>query len=369
MDAVKAHLLEITPPFLLDETIYNTFADTPTLDREPPSPLPGWTFARKRENGESLPQAIAHRGYKAQHPENTMGAFRGAAKAGAHAIETDVHLTKDGIVVLSHDAALKRCFGKPDKIIDCNWAFINQQRTIQAPHESMPRLADLLEYLAALENEKMWLLLDIKIDNDADDIMRLMAETIESIPPNPKSPWDRRIVLGCWAAKFFPLAAHYFPTYAITNISFSPSYSRQFLPLPNLSFNILQLSLLGPGGSRFVRDAKAAGRPLFHWTVNQDDHMRWSIKHGADGVITDDPKRFLEVCDEWEHGKRAIHYTRKQWFQIIWFNFMIILFGCIFWWKFGSLPGGKPKRRPMHGKRSEVGSGPGVSVIEHKEDR
>ena len=49
-----------------------------------------------------MPQAIAHRGYKAQHPENTMGAFRGAVKAKAHAMETDIHLTKDDVVVLSH---------------------------------------------------------------------------------------------------------------------------------------------------------------------------------------------------------------------------------------------------------------------------
>ncbi|KAL8805147.1 MAG: hypothetical protein Q9182_002129 [Xanthomendoza sp. 2 TL-2023] len=332
MDAAKARLLAITPPFLTDDTVYNILADAPTLNREPPSPLPGWTFARKCENGERLPQAIAHRGYKAQHPENTMGAFRGAVEAGVHAIETDVHLTKDGVVVLSHDATLKRCFGKPDKLIERDWAYISDQRTIQAPHEAMPRLIDLLEYLAAPGNEKTWLLLDIK-------------------------------------AKFFPLAAHYFPTYPITNITFSPSYSRQFLPLPNVSFNMLELALFGLGGPHFVRDVKAAGRPLFLWTVNQDDHMRWSIKNGADGVITDDPKRYLEVCGEWEHGKREIHFTWRQWFQIIWINFMIISFACVFWWRFGTLPGGQPKRKPPQGKAKEVASAPGVSVIEHKEDQ
>ncbi|KAL8995157.1 MAG: hypothetical protein Q9169_005066 [Polycauliona sp. 2 TL-2023] len=316
MDAAKARLLAMTPPFLLDDTVYNTFADTPKLDREPPSPLPGWTFARNCENGEQLPQAIAHRGYRAKHPENSMAAFRGAVEAGVHAIETDVHLTKDGVVVLSHDPTLKRCFGKPDKIIDKEWAYVSEQRTTQAPHEQMPRLIDLLEYLAAPRNEKTWLLLDIK-------------------------------------AKLFPLAARYFPDYPITNISFSPSYSRQFLRLPNVSFNILELSLFGLGGSRFVRDAKAAGRPLFFWTVNDDDHMRWSIKRGADGVITDDPKRFLEVCEEWEHGKRDTHFSRKQWYQLIWINLMIFIFGCIFWWKFGALPGGKVKRPPAKPKTHE----------------
>lgn len=56
-----------------------------------------------------MPQAIAHRGFKERFPENTMAAFRGAVDAGAHAIETDVHLTKDGVVVLSHVSSRPGC--------------------------------------------------------------------------------------------------------------------------------------------------------------------------------------------------------------------------------------------------------------------
>ena len=49
-----------------------------------------------------FPQAIAHRGYKARYPENTLLAFSKAVDAGAHALETDIHITRDGEVVLSH---------------------------------------------------------------------------------------------------------------------------------------------------------------------------------------------------------------------------------------------------------------------------
>ena len=45
---------------------------------------------------------IAHRGYKSAFPENTMAAFRGAVGVGADGIETDLHLSKDGVVVLLH---------------------------------------------------------------------------------------------------------------------------------------------------------------------------------------------------------------------------------------------------------------------------
>ena len=49
-----------------------------------------------------LPQNIGHRGYKAAFPENTMAAFHGAVVAGAPGLETDLHLSRDGVVVLSH---------------------------------------------------------------------------------------------------------------------------------------------------------------------------------------------------------------------------------------------------------------------------
>jgi len=48
------------------------------------------------------PQAIGHRGYKAKYPENTMSSFTAAVEAGVEALETDVRLSKDDVVVLSH---------------------------------------------------------------------------------------------------------------------------------------------------------------------------------------------------------------------------------------------------------------------------
>lgn len=74
---------------------------TMALTRQEKAP---WAAARPslRDPSRRLPQAIAHRGAKAYFPENTMAAFRGALGAGSHAIETDVHLSADGVAVLSH---------------------------------------------------------------------------------------------------------------------------------------------------------------------------------------------------------------------------------------------------------------------------
>ena len=78
--------------------------------------------------------------------------------------------------------------------------------------------------------------------------------------------------------------------------------------------------------------------------------MKWSISKGLDGVITDDPKKFLEVCDDWERGKREIVIVWKQWVSILWVQLMVIVFGSIFWWKYGGREG--KKRRIEKGKES-----------------
>ena len=56
----------------------------------------------------NTPLIIGHRGAHARAPENTLGAFKMALDAGADGIEFDVHLARDGVPVVIHDATLKR---------------------------------------------------------------------------------------------------------------------------------------------------------------------------------------------------------------------------------------------------------------------
>ncbi|KAF5875180.1 putative glycerophosphoryl diester phosphodiesterase protein [Botrytis fragariae] len=285
-----------------------------------------FTLAKPDRRGRTFPQAIAHRGYKAANPENTMGAFRGAVEIGAHAIETDLHITKDGVLVISHDPSLKRCFGKDAKIIDCDWSYISTLRTVQAPHEPMPRLTDLLEYLTKPGLEDIWILLDIKLDNDADQLMSLIASSIREVKPT--RPWNQRVLLGCWAAKYIPLCAKYLPDFPITHIGFSIGYAREFLSIPNILF--------GPGGSKFMADAKAAKRSMFAWTVNEEQWMRWCIKNNIDGVISDDPKKYLEVCEKYDStDSKEPGFGLKDWALIIWFNLLAVLFSWLFRYRYG----------------------------------
>ena len=197
----------------------------------------------------------------------------------------------------------------------------------------MPRLKDLLEYVAQPDLQHIWVLLDIKLDNDANKVMKLIAETIASVKPGQRA-WKDRLVLGIWAAKFLPLSIKYAPGFPVSHIGFSTCYARKFLKVPNVSFNMLQKVLVGPIGTRFIRDVKEADRPLFLWTVNEKNMMKWSIQRDVDGVITDDPKLFNEVCDEWSEDEPVADASWGQWLYTFWLYVLIGTFWFVFNYKF-----------------------------------
>ncbi|KAJ9392875.1 hypothetical protein DTO063F5_12 [Paecilomyces variotii] len=326
----------------------------PLLETKMVTPRSAFTFAKDTPHGKR-PQAIAHRGYKATYPENTMSAFKGAVDVGAHAIETDLRLTKDGVVVLSHDVTLKRCFGKDEQLTDCNWDYIKTLRTLKEPHEQMPRLKDLLEYLATPGLEDIWVLLDVKLllpsltevlmgdktvqakfDNYADDLFRSIAATLADVKPSSSRPWNQRVLVGCWAAKYLPLCTKYLPEYPITHIGFNVDYARQFLQIPSVNINMFQTLIIGPRGNALLQEVKKQkpDRSILLWTVNEESWMKWSIGQEVDGVITDDPKKYLEVCESYDKLEKLRH-SWESWKAIFWMHMMALVFGLAFRLKHG----------------------------------
>jgi phosphatidylglycerol phospholipase C len=190
-----------------------------------------------------------------------------------------------------------------------------------------------------------------KLDNKADDVMRLIASTVAEVEPS--RPWNERVVLGCWAvrarggifalalmltllqAKYIPLCTQYLPGFPITHIGFSLAYARQFLKVPNVSFNMLQKVMIGPLGNRFMQDCKKANRPLYLWTVNDLGWMKWSIRKEVDGVITDDPQKFLDICKDYDENAPLRGLPMKELPYIVWINLLIIVFGFLFRFRYG----------------------------------
>ncbi|KAI0147028.1 PLC-like phosphodiesterase [Xylariaceae sp. FL1272] len=286
------------------------------------------------------PLGIAHRGFNATIPENTMMAFKAAVEVGVDALETDLHLSRDGVVVLCHDGSLKRTFGRDAKVKDLDWAELSQLRTLREPHLPMPRLSDLLAYLDEPGLEDIWLMLDIKRDDDPEEMMRSIALTIDSTPG--RRPWSERVTPCCWNANYINLSMKYLPAFHVTFLGVSIKYARQLTNIPNISFSIVKWALASPCGTSFIRDMKKLGLPVYVWTLNDEYWMEWAIRKQLAGVITDQVARYNDVRDRVDDkeengrlrtrtkGRRPISstvaLTLRFWAEIALFQSLITVF-------------------------------------------
>jgi phosphatidylglycerol phospholipase C len=91
--------------------------------------------------------------------------------------------------------------------------------------------------------------------------------------------------------------------------------------------------MVGPFGNSFLNDAKKAGRAVFYWTVNDEEWMKWCIGKGINGVITDDPKKYLEVCENYQGEKLRLPF--KSWGGLIWMNILAAVFSLLFRYRYG----------------------------------
>ena len=92
-----------------------------------------------------IPRLIAHRGYAARYPENTLPAVEAALRAGACYVEVDVQLSADGVPVLLHDANLERTAGIDADIFDLT---LEQAERVRVNEDAtIPSLAALVELL------------------------------------------------------------------------------------------------------------------------------------------------------------------------------------------------------------------------------
>jgi phosphatidylglycerol phospholipase C len=70
----------------------------------------------------------------------------------------------------------------------------------------MARLSDVLEWLTQPGLEAIWMVLDIKTDDDPDQLMPAIARTLAAVPPAPHGrAWSERVVVGAWNVRLSAL--------------------------------------------------------------------------------------------------------------------------------------------------------------------
>lgn len=111
----------------------------------------------------------AHRGASADYPENTLIAFRSAIELGAYGIELDVHVTKDGVPVVIHDADVSRTTPGSGKIGEMYLADIKKLDAGNGEH--IPTFEEVL----LLTKGKVKLDIEIKAAGAEESVLRMLA--------------------------------------------------------------------------------------------------------------------------------------------------------------------------------------------------
>jgi glycerophosphoryl diester phosphodiesterase len=221
----------------------------------------------------------AHRGASAELPENTMAAFRRALELGVDALELDIHRTKDGVLVVSHDPDGRRMAGVAERLADLTFA--EAQRWDVGGGERLPRFEDVVNEFAHVP-----LNVDLKRDI-ADDtvalLRRLGAEERVCLASFQVRTMQRVRALGyrgptalsrgeVIAALGIPVAIQRGPLRCRAN--------RAQLPL----------SL---GHPWIIRRMKLLGLAVDFWTVDDPGLAARLVAMGADGIMTNDPRRIV----------------------------------------------------------------------------
>ncbi len=236
----------------------------------------------------SRPIVLAHRGGDEVAPENTMSAFRSLKGMGIRYLETDVHLTADGQVVVCHDDTLERTYGGAGSILDHTYQEILELRN--SAGEAMPLLSEVLETFPDL-----YLNIDAKTDAVADPLVDLlldhqaMGRTLIASFSERRLERIRRMggpevttSLGVRGVVNLMLAAETASSAETWGVP-GPAQHVRAVQVPVKTKGIRVVS------PRFIATAHTAGLAVHVWTVNDPDTMVKLVEMGVDGLITDVP--------------------------------------------------------------------------------
>lgn len=235
----------------------------------------------------------AHRGGTVHAPQNTLAAFESAYRIGADGVETDVHPTRDGEVVVCHNYFLSEASNGKGLVYKRTLAELRKldfgiKYAEEFKGTRIPTLDEFLAHAARFDTGT--LNIEIKIPRvRGTDIVRKTVEAVRRHGLTDRlviSSFDHRILAQAKRLEPRCRTAYLSPTPALVNIlhMLTPLKTAKSVNADCYHPSILFTS------ARQIRRAHAMGLEVNVWTINSPKDMQKSLRYGADGIITDDPE-------------------------------------------------------------------------------
>jgi glycerophosphoryl diester phosphodiesterase len=248
------------------------------------------------------PIPFAHRGGTSSAPENSLAAFAHAVSLGFRYLETDAHLTKDGVIVSFHDALLDRVSDTTGAIRDLTWEQVSQA-TLRGEGQAagatarVPMMAELFEQFPDAR---------FNIDAKSDDVVAPLAQFIldhDAI---------NRVCVGSFSdARLARIRQLVGPQLCTSGGPKETAKARVLnllrRPVPSEP-PCLQVPMKRAGfplvDRAFVKAAHKAHVQVHVWTIDDPAVMEHLLDLGVDGIMTDQPLVLREVLQrrgQWIH--------------------------------------------------------------------
>jgi glycerophosphoryl diester phosphodiesterase len=256
----------------------------------------------------SATEIIAHRGASFDAPENTLAALRLGFEQGADAGELDLHLSKDGRIVVHHDADTTRSAGHKQPVVAQTLAELRTLNVGQwgkwlgsAFAEKIPLLSEVLALVPAGRR----LFIETKVGGEIlPELERVIRASGLAAAQLPIITFDLETARAaklrlpdhevCWIVDY-----RWEGFYTPTQSAMQPS-NRDVKSLPPKIDDLirqakaagldgLDLNFKFPIDAAFVQKVHAAGLKLYTWTVDDPAIARAQVAAGVDGITTNRP--------------------------------------------------------------------------------
>ncbi|MCL2023851.1 MAG: glycerophosphodiester phosphodiesterase [Oscillospiraceae bacterium] len=244
---------------------------------------------------------IAHRGASKHAPQNTLPAFQLAIDMGANGIETDVHLSKDGVLIICHDYTIDGTSNGSGDVNEMTYEELLQYdfggyKGEEFTGTKIPTLIECLEVCKDLE------ILDIELKRPRNGSMEIVEKTlalVEDMGLTEKlllSSFDKNVIV---AAKEINPKVKTALIYSISEIE-SPDLE-EILDDPVAYVKKCRADAVHPFAlminEDYIEDMHEAGIEVNPWTINSPESIKSLLDIKGDGVITDVPDIAKQVID------------------------------------------------------------------------
>jgi len=237
--------------------------------------------------GREKPYLMAHRGNRVQCPENTLAAFLYAIKEGADILETDLHLSSDGVLMCIHDATVDRTTDGSGPVGGKTLAELKALSASYGRPEFAAERIPTLDEVCAILPEGVALALELKTSRFLEPpVARQLVTQLQAA-----GVFDRSVLLS-FHLDYLQAVQREAPDLPIGKISMTNPFPRRGVQLNGSFWPALMLNPF------YARIAHRFGQATCPLDPTPDSRLRWYRWMGFDAILTDDPGTTLAKMRE-----------------------------------------------------------------------